>query len=117
MLLERDRVRLKGFNNLTKVVSFNLYDFFVARSDAERESYAHYIDEHFSAARITKMLRGIADIIDAEVLRRLRPGLRSARRELAGADERPGQGPGARGRTSRRARPAAPVMGEASGLT
>ncbi|MCA9717777.1 MAG: adenosylmethionine decarboxylase [Myxococcales bacterium] len=61
-------IRLKGFNNLTKVVSFNLYDFFVARTDSERRSYVEWIDEEFSASRITKILRGIAEIIDAEVL-------------------------------------------------
>ncbi len=61
-------IRLKGFNNLTKVVSFNLYDFFVARTDEERRSYVEWIDEEFSASRITKTLRGIAEIIDAEVL-------------------------------------------------
>jgi S-adenosylmethionine decarboxylase len=68
MELKRDRVRLKGFNNLTKVVSFNLYDFFVARTEAERQSYARYIDENFGAEQITQTLRGIADIIDADVL-------------------------------------------------
>ena len=63
-----DRPKLQGFNNLTKVVSFNLYDFFVARTDAERDEYVRWIDTQFSAARTTEILRGIADIIDAEVL-------------------------------------------------
>ncbi|HRI06221.1 MAG TPA: adenosylmethionine decarboxylase [Nannocystaceae bacterium] len=61
-------VRLQGFNNLTKVVSFNLYDFFVARTDEERRRYVAWIDEQFSASRITRILREIARIIDAEVL-------------------------------------------------
>lgn len=64
----REPVRLQGFNNLTKVVSFNLYDFVAARTDAERQSYVRYLHEHFSGARITEILNRIAGIIDAEVL-------------------------------------------------
>jgi S-adenosylmethionine decarboxylase len=63
-----EAVRLQGFNNLTKVVSFNLYDFAAARTDAERERYIHYLHERFSGARITAILSKIAEIIDAEVL-------------------------------------------------
>ena len=63
-----DRITLQGYNNLTKVVSFNLYDFFVARTDEERRRYVAWIDEQFSASRITRILREIARIIDAEVL-------------------------------------------------
>jgi S-adenosylmethionine decarboxylase len=62
------RVRLQGFNNLTKVVSFNLYDFAAARTDAERKRYIRYLHERFSGARITAILSKIAEIIDAEVL-------------------------------------------------
>ncbi len=64
----REPIRLLGFNNLTKVVSFNLYDFFVARSDEEREAYVKRIDDRFSAGTITKTLEKIAEIIDAEVI-------------------------------------------------
>lgn len=64
----REPVRLQGFNNLTKVVSFNLYDFAVAHSQAERDSYIAYLYEHFNAARISDILSKIAEIIDAEVL-------------------------------------------------
>lgn len=68
MFIPRERIRLQGFNNLTKVVSFNLYDFYVARTDAERQRYVQEIDEKFSAERITDILREIAHIIDADVL-------------------------------------------------
>lgn len=68
MPLEKDRIRLKGFNNLTKCLSFNLYDFFVARTDGERERYAQYIDDNFGADQIAQILRGIAEIIDAQVI-------------------------------------------------
>jgi S-adenosylmethionine decarboxylase len=64
----REPVRLQGFNNLTKVVSFNLYDLVVARTQAEREGYVRYLHERFNSERITAILREIARIIDAEVL-------------------------------------------------
>lgn len=63
-----EKVRLQGFNNLTKVVSFNMYDFFVARTEAERMAYIQHIDARYSAERITKTLEEIARIIDADVL-------------------------------------------------
>jgi S-adenosylmethionine decarboxylase len=67
-MIRGESIRLEGFNNLTKVVSFNLYDFFVARSEEERQRYVERIDEIYNASRITEILRGIAEIIDAEVL-------------------------------------------------
>ncbi|PRQ08881.1 adenosylmethionine decarboxylase [Enhygromyxa salina] len=66
--MPREPIRLEGFNNLTKIVSFNLYDFAVARTQAERDSYITYLHEHFSGPRITQILSEIARIIDAEVL-------------------------------------------------
>ncbi len=57
-----------GFNNLTKALSFNLYDFAVALNDEERASYIRYIDERYSAKQIEAQLTRIAEIIDAEVL-------------------------------------------------
>lgn len=66
--MPREPIRLEGFNNLTKIVSFNLYDFAVARTQSERDSYIKYLHEHFSGPRITQILSEIARIIDAEVL-------------------------------------------------
>ena len=57
-----------GFNNLTKALSFNLYDFAVALNDDERESYIKYIDERYSSKQIETHLIRIAEIIDAKVL-------------------------------------------------
>ena len=61
-------VKLAGFNNLTKALSFNLYDFCVARNESERQSYIEYIANRFSAKKITKILTGICGIIEAQVL-------------------------------------------------
>ena len=61
-------VKLSGFNNLTKALSFNLYDFCIARNEKERESYKKYIQETYNAAKVTEVLKGICDIIEADVL-------------------------------------------------
>jgi len=61
-------MKLVGFNNLTKAISFNLYDFCIARNDEEQESYIKYIHERFNATRITEILKGICNIIEADVL-------------------------------------------------
>jgi S-adenosylmethionine decarboxylase len=63
-----ERVELHGFNNLTKAVSFNLYEFVVARTEAERTAYLGAVHERFGAAKIASILTAIARIIDAEVL-------------------------------------------------
>ena len=68
MFGQPDRITLQGFNNLTKVVSFNLYDFYVARTEDERRRYVQDIDEQFNARRITYVWREIARMLDAEVL-------------------------------------------------
>ena len=61
-------VKISGFNSLTKCLSFNLYDFCVARSENEREAYKKYIAKNFSSEKITRILTGICKIIEAEVL-------------------------------------------------
>lgn len=57
-----------GFNNLTKALSFNLYDLAVALNEEERASYIRYIDERYSAKQMEALLIRIAEIIDAQVL-------------------------------------------------
>jgi S-adenosylmethionine decarboxylase len=60
--------QLHGFNNLTKMVSFNLYDFVVARTDDERASYRAWLDAHFRAEKLTTILKKVAEIIEAEII-------------------------------------------------
>jgi len=60
--------KILGFNNLTKALSFNLYDLAIALNEEERASYLRYIDERYSAKQIEALLIRIAEIIDAEVL-------------------------------------------------
>lgn len=67
-LVNDEKLTLAGFNNLTKALSFNLYDFCAARNESERESYIRYISERYNAERVTEVLIGICDIIEAKVL-------------------------------------------------
>ena len=61
-------MQLEGFNNLTKCLSFNLYDFCVASCESERKSYIEFLKENYSAGPITKALKGICEIIEANVI-------------------------------------------------
>src|SRR3970282_1538321 len=49
------RLRLQGFNNLTKALSFNIYDVSFAASEEERQRYIEYIDEEYNADRLTQI--------------------------------------------------------------
>ena len=65
---EHTLIQLSGFNNLTKSLSFNLYDFCIARDQDEMESYARYIQAEFNAARITEVLHEVTRVIEANVI-------------------------------------------------
>ena len=62
------KIKLDGFNNLTKSLCFNLYDVCYARSASERRDYIAYIDEEYNAERLTAILTEVVDIIGANVL-------------------------------------------------
>jgi len=63
-----DKIRLHGFNNLTKTLSFNIYDVCYACSDDQNREYIDYIDDAYNAERLTQILRDVADIIGAKIL-------------------------------------------------
>ncbi len=67
-LTPEQRIELHGFNNLTKSLSFNMYDICYTKTKEEREAYIEYIDEEYSAERLTKILKSVSDIIGAHVL-------------------------------------------------
>ncbi|BBH22286.1 S-adenosylmethionine decarboxylase proenzyme [Paenibacillus baekrokdamisoli] len=67
-LTQDQRITLHGFNNLTKSLSFNMYDICYTKTKNEREAYIEYIDEQYNAERLTKILKTVADIIGAHVL-------------------------------------------------
>ncbi len=62
------KLKLLGFNNLTKTLSFNIYDICYARSKEHQQEYVEYIDEAYNAERLTDILTEVADIIGANIL-------------------------------------------------
>jgi len=62
------KFKLQGFNNLTKTLSFNIYDICYARTAKQRKGYIEYIDEVYNAERLTQILTNVAYIIDANIL-------------------------------------------------
>lgn len=62
------KLRLYGFNNLTKTLSFNMYDICYAKTPEHRDAYIEYIDEEYNAERLTRILTEVARIIGANIL-------------------------------------------------
>ena len=63
-----EKIKLYGFNNLTKSLSFNIYDVCYAKTEREKNEYVAYIDEHYNAERLTKILCDVTSMIGAHVL-------------------------------------------------
>jgi S-adenosylmethionine decarboxylase len=62
------RLKLQGFYNLTKSLSFNIYDLCYAVADEQRARYIEYIDEAYNADRLTQILTEVAQTIGANIL-------------------------------------------------
>lgn len=62
------KLRLHGFNNLTKTLSFNMYDICYTKTVEDRNAYIAYIDEQYNAERLTTILSSVANIIGATIL-------------------------------------------------
>lgn len=63
-----DKLKLYGFNNLTKTLSFNIYDVCYAKSEREQKDYIAYIDEQYNSDRLTKILCKVTEMVGAHVL-------------------------------------------------
>ncbi len=63
-----EKITLYGFNNLTKTLSFNIYDVCYAKTEREKKDYIAYIDEQYNSDRLTKILCDVTEIIGANVL-------------------------------------------------
>ncbi len=63
-----EKLKLHGFNNLTKTLSFNIYDICYAVTPKQHEEYIEYIDEVYNAERLTEILTKVTDIIGANIL-------------------------------------------------
>lgn len=63
-----EKLKLYGFNNLTKALSFNIYDVCYAKTAREQRDYIAYIDEQYNSDRLTSILTTLTDMIGAKIL-------------------------------------------------
>lgn len=63
-----DKLKLYGFNNLTKSLSFNIYDICYAKTAREQLDYIKYINEQYNSERLTAILTKLTEMIGATVL-------------------------------------------------
>lgn len=68
MLGLEKKLALYGFNNLTKSLSFNIYDVCYAKSEREQKEYIEYIDEQYNSERLTNILCKVTEVIGASIL-------------------------------------------------
>lgn len=68
MLGLENKLALYGFNNLTKTLSFNIYDVCYAKSEREQTDYLAYIDEQYNSERLTNILCDVTEMIGAHIL-------------------------------------------------
>ncbi|MDR1209576.1 MAG: adenosylmethionine decarboxylase [Clostridiales bacterium] len=62
------KLRLYAFNNLTKSLSFNIYDVCYAKTEREQRDYIAYIDKQYNSERLTKILYHVTEMIGAHVI-------------------------------------------------
>jgi len=63
-----NKIKLYGFNNLTKSLSFNIYDVCYAKSEREQRDYIAYIDEQYNSERLVNILSNLTKMIGANVI-------------------------------------------------
>lgn len=62
------KLRLEGFNNLTKSLTFNIYDLCYARSPESQIEYLEYIDKEYDSDRLRGIIEEVTRIIDAKLV-------------------------------------------------
>lgn len=63
-----NKLKLYGFNNLTKSLSFNIYDVCYAKTPKAQLDYIAYVDEAYNSERITEIMTNLTSMIGAKVL-------------------------------------------------
>ena len=63
-----NKLKLYGFNNLTKALSFNIYDVCYAKTPREQKDYIAYIDEQYNSERLRAILTHLVDMIGGTIL-------------------------------------------------
>src|SRR5690625_8040128 len=66
-LLTGTEIKLQGFNDLTKSLSICIYDICYAKTREQKEEYIAYIDERYTADRLTELLTEVCDMIGAKI--------------------------------------------------
>lgn len=66
--MKNEKLQLHGFNNLTKTLSFNMYDICYTKTVGDRRAYIEYIDEQYNAEKLTEILSRVTEIIGAKIL-------------------------------------------------
>ena len=66
--LINEKIKLYGFNNLTKTLSFNIYYVCYSKTERAKNEYVAYINEQYNAERLTKILCDVTSMIGAHVL-------------------------------------------------
>ena len=64
----QNKLKLYGFNNLTKSLSFNIYDICYAKTEREQRDYIAYIHEQYNSDRLTNIMYQLTEMIGANVL-------------------------------------------------
>ncbi len=62
------KIKLHGFNNLTKSLNFCIYDIYYTNSKIEKNEYIKYINKKYNAEKLTKILKKTCNIIGAKIL-------------------------------------------------
>jgi S-adenosylmethionine decarboxylase len=62
------KIKLHGFNNLTKSLSFNIYDICYAPSKSSQIDYLEYIDEVYNSEKLRSILTEVTKIIEAKIV-------------------------------------------------
>lgn len=68
MNTDHTKIKLHGFNNLTKTLSVNFFNIRYAHTLADRQDYLRHIDEAYSTKRLQQALCEVVDIIGADIL-------------------------------------------------
>ncbi|MDR2591437.1 MAG: adenosylmethionine decarboxylase [Chitinispirillales bacterium] len=62
------KLKLHGFNNLTKSLSFNIYDICYAPSKSSQMDYLEYVDEVYNSEKLRGILEEVTSIIEARIV-------------------------------------------------
>ncbi len=63
-----NKLQLYGYNNLTKSLSFNIFDICYAKTEREQRDYIAYVDDQYNSERLTSIMFKLTEMIGANVI-------------------------------------------------